>query len=66
MFLYGGFNSKTPTQSVGNLSRISLEKIFHKSSLLNKLDINKDSSDKNKINKINKKIIWQITNPNLN
>ena len=55
VFLYGGFNSKTPTQSVGNLSRISLEKIFHKSSLLNKLDINKDSSDKNKINKINKK-----------
>ena len=50
-----GFNSKTPTQSVGNLSRISLEKIFHKSSLLNKLDINKDSADKNKINKINKK-----------
>ena len=55
VFLYGGFNSKTPTQSVGNLSRISLEKIFHKSSLLNKLDINKDSADKNKINKINKK-----------
>ena len=55
VFLYGGFNSKTPTQSVGNLSRISLEKIFHKSNLLNKLDINKDSADKNKINKINKK-----------
>ena len=55
IFLYGGFNSKTPTQSIGNLSRISLEKIFAKSSLLNKLDINKDSADKNKINKINKK-----------
>ena len=56
IFLYGGFNSKTPTQSVGNLSRISLEKIFAKSVLLNKLDISKDSADKNKINKINKKI----------
>ena len=56
IFLYGGFNSKTPTQSVGNLSRISLEKIFSKSVLLNKLDISKDSADKNKINKINKKI----------
>ena len=55
IFLYGGFNSKTPTQSVGNLSRISLEKIFNKSILLNKLDLNKDSADKNKINKINKK-----------
>ena len=55
IFLYGGFNSKTPTQSIGNLSRISLEKIFAKSSLLNKLDLNKDSADKNKINKINKK-----------
>ena len=28
IFLYGGFNSKTPTQSIGNLSRISLEKWF--------------------------------------
>ena len=56
IFLYGGFNSKTPTQSVGNLSRISLEKIFAKSVLLNKLDLNKDSADKNQINKINKKI----------
>ena len=55
VFLYGGFNNKTQTQSVGNLSRISLEKIFHKSSLLNKLDINKDSADKSKINKISKK-----------
>ena len=55
IFLYGGFNGKTPTQSVGNLSRISLEKIFNKSSLLDKLDINKDSGDKNKINKISKK-----------
>ena len=55
IFLYGGFNNKTPTQSVGNLSRISLEKIFAKSNLLSKLDINKDSGDKNKINKINKK-----------
>ena len=55
IFLYGGFNSKTPTQSIGNLSRISLEKIFAKSNLLNKLNINKDSGDKNKINKINKK-----------
>jgi len=55
IFLYGGFNSKTPTQSVGNLSRISLEKIFAKSVLLNKLDLHKDSADKNKISKINKK-----------
>ena len=55
IFLYGGFNSKTPTQSVGNLSRISLEKIFNKSILLNKLDLSKDSADKNRINKINKK-----------
>ena len=55
IFLYGGFNSKSPTQSIGNLSRISLEKIFAKSILYNKLDINKDSADKNKINKINKK-----------
>ena len=30
IFLYGGFNSKSPTQSIGNLSRISLEKIFAK------------------------------------
>ena len=55
IFLYGGFNSKTPTQSVGNLSRISLEKIFNKSILLNKLDLSKDSADKNRINKISKK-----------
>ena len=54
IFLYGGFNSKTPSQSIGNLSRISLEKIFAKSPLFEKLNINKDN-EKNKINKINNK-----------
>ena len=57
IFLYGGFNSKTPSQSIGNLSRISLEKIFAKSPLISKLNLNikKELSDKNKINKINNK-----------
>ena len=57
IFLYGGFNSKTPSQSIGNLSRISLEKIFAKSPLITKLNINvkKDLNEKNKINKINTK-----------
>ena len=54
IFLYGGFNSKTPSQSIGNLSRISLEKIFAKSPLFEKLNLNKDN-EKNKINKINNK-----------
>ena len=55
IFLYGGFNSKTPTQSIGNLSRISLEKILAKSPLISKLNLNlkKNINDKNKINKIN-------------
>ena len=55
IYLYGGFNSKTPSQSIGNLSRISLEKIFAKSPLFSKINIKKDSSEKNKINKINNK-----------
>ena len=57
IFLYGGFNSKTSSQSIGNLSRISLEKIFAKSPLILKLNLNtkKELSDKNKINKINNK-----------
>ena len=57
IFLYGGFNSRTPSQSIGNLSRISLEKIFAKSILYTKLNLNlkKDLKDKNKINKINNK-----------
>ena len=57
IFLYGGFNSKTPSQSIGNLSRISLEKIFAKSPLFAKLNLNikKDTNDKNKINKITNK-----------
>ena len=57
IFLYGGFNSKTPSQSIGNLSRISLEKIFAKSPLFAKLNLNikKDTNEKNKINKITNK-----------
>ena len=46
IYLYGGFNSKTPSQSIGNLSRISLEKIFAKSPLFSKINIKKDSSEK--------------------
>ena len=38
IYLYGGFNSKTPSQSIGNLSKISLEKIFNKSPLITKLN----------------------------
>ena len=55
IFLYGGFNSKTPSQSIGNLSRISLEKILAKSPLIDKLNLNlkNNLNDKNKINKIN-------------
>ena len=55
IFLYGGFNSKTPNQSIGNLSRISLEKIFSKSTLFSKLNLKKDIKEQNKINKINNK-----------
>jgi len=55
IFLYGGFNSKTPSQSIGNLSRISLEKIFSKSPLISKLNLKKEINDKNKINRINNK-----------
>ena len=47
IFLYGGFNS--PNQSIGSLYRISLEKMFSKSHLIEKLDLKKE----NKINKIN-------------
>ena len=55
IFLYGGFNSKTPSQSIGNLCRISLEKIFLKSPLITKLNLKKDILEKGKINKINNK-----------
>jgi hypothetical protein len=55
IYLYGGFNSKTPSQSIGNLSKISLEKIFNKSPLITKLNLKKDLNEKNKINKINNK-----------
>ena len=52
IYLYGGFNS--PNQSIGSLYRISLEKMFSKSPLIEKLDL-KNVNDKNKINKINNK-----------
>jgi hypothetical protein len=68
IYLYGGFNSKTPSQSIGNLSKISLEKIFNKSPLITKLNLKKDLNEKNKINKINNKkiMIYKIKNLNLN
>ena len=47
IYLYGGFNS--PNQSIGSLYRISLEKMFSKSPLIEKLDL-KNVNDKNKIN----------------
>ena len=53
IFLFGGFNSKIPNQSLGNLSRISLEKVFLKSPLITK--IKKDLPNKSKINKLNNK-----------
>ena len=53
IYLYGGFNSKIHTQSIGYLSRISLEKIFAKSPLISKLNLKKNiENEKNKINKI--------------
>ena len=55
IYLYGGFNSKSPSQSIGNLSWISLEKLFSKSTLINKLNLKKD--DKNAIKKISNKNI---------
>ena len=53
IYLYGGFNS--PNQSIGSLYKISLEKMFSKSPLLQKLNLKKEIYEKNKINKINNK-----------
>ena len=54
-FSVESFNSKSPSQSIGNLSWISLEKLFSKSTLINKLNLKKD--DKNAIKKISNKNI---------
>ena len=56
IFLYGGFNSKYPGQSIGGLSRILLEKLFSKSPLISKLNLKSEKNIINKINKSNKNI----------
>ena len=57
IFLFGGFDSKNPQRPLGNLYRISLEKLFEKNMVLKDLFNNKNK--KEYVHKIN-------TNKNIN
>ena len=50
IYLYGGFNDKNQIHPIGNLSKISLEKLFRNSPLSRLIESNNNNNNINKIN----------------
>ena len=50
IYLYGGFNDKNQIHPIGNLSKISLEKLFQNSPLSRLIESNNNNNNINKIN----------------